>query len=37
MIVIVCKIEVKLQIPYVVQAQYEHHTAADTHLKYHSS
>ena len=25
----------KLQFPYVVQAQYEHRTAADTHLQYH--
>jgi len=25
----------KLQFPYVVQSQYEHHTAADTHLQYH--
>ena len=30
---IVSKIEIKLQFPYVVQAQYEHHTAADTHLQ----
>ena len=29
------KIEIKLQFPYVVQAQYEHGTAADTHLQYH--
>ena len=29
----VSKIEIKLQFPYVVQAQYEHRTAADTHLQ----
>ena len=29
------KIEIKLQFPYVVQGQYEHRTAADTHLQYH--
>ena len=29
------KIEIKLQFPYVVQAQYEHRTAADTQLHYH--
>ena len=29
---IVSKTEIKLQFPNVVQAQYEHHTAADTHL-----
>ena len=29
------KIEKKLQFPYAVQAQYEHCTAADTHLQYH--
>jgi len=27
----VSKIEIKLQFPYVVQAQYKHRTAADTH------
>ena len=32
---IVGKIEKKLQFPYVVQAQYAHLTAADTHLQYH--
>jgi len=32
---IVSKIEIKLQFPYVVQAQYEHHTAADAHLQYY--
>ena len=26
-------IEIKLQFPYVIQAQYEHRTAADTHLQ----
>ena len=25
----------ELQFPYVVQAQYKHRTAADTHLQYH--
>ena len=25
----------KEQFPYVVQAQYEHRTAADTHLQFH--
>ena len=29
------KIEIKMQFPYVVQAQYEHRTAADAHLQYH--
>ena len=32
---IVSKTELKLQFPYVVQAQYDHHTAADAHLQYH--
>jgi len=32
---IVSKNRKKLQFPYVVQAQYEHRTAADTHLQYH--
>ena len=32
---IVSKIEIKLQFPYVVQAEYEHRTAADTYLQYH--
>ena len=32
---IVSKIEIKLQFPYVFQAQYEHRTAADTYLQYH--
>ena len=31
---IVSKIEIKLQFSYMVQAQFEHHTAADTHLQY---
>ena len=31
------KIEIKQQFPYVVQAQYEHRTAADTHLQYHTT
>ena len=34
---IVSKIEKKLQFPYVVQAQYEQRTSADTHLQYHSA
>ena len=29
----VCKIEIKLQFPYIVSTQYEHRTAA--HLRYH--
>ena len=29
------KIEINLYFPYVVQAQYEYCTAADTHLQYH--
>ena len=29
------KIEIKLQFPYVVPAQYEHRTAADRYLQYH--
>ena len=32
---IVSKIEIKLQFPYVVPTQYEHHTAAETHLYNH--
>ena len=32
---IVRKIEMKLQLLYVVPAQYEHRTAADTNLQYH--
>ena len=32
---IVSKLEIKLQFPYSVPAQYEHPTAADTHLQYH--
>ena len=28
---IVSKIEIKLQFPYLLPAQYEHHTTADTH------
>ena len=32
---IVSQIEIKLQFPYVFQAQYEHRTAADTYLQYH--
>ena len=31
---IVSKIEIKLQYPYVVPAQYEIRTAADTYLQY---
>ena len=34
---IVSNLEIKLQFPYVVQAQYEHRTAADIHLQYHSA
>ena len=32
---IVGKIEIKLQFPYKVQAQYEHRTATDNHLQNH--
>ena len=31
---IVSKKEIKLHFPYEIQAQYEHRTAADTHLQY---
>ena len=30
---LVSKIEIKLQFPYVVQAQYDHRAAADAHLQ----
>ena len=32
---LVSKIEIKMQFPYDDMAQYEHRTAADTHLQYH--
>ena len=34
---IVSKIEIKLQLPYVVQTQYEHRTDADTHSQYNTT
>ena len=32
---IVSKIEIKLQFPYVVPAQYDHRTADDANFEYH--